>query len=242
MGLLKAETGMRRECSYTVYLPDSYSNGDAVYPVIFVQDGELFAKVAEAVFASLSQEGQTGRIVVSVSSPDRMDAYTPWSSPSIHPESPPFGGHGCEYLHFLTEDLHPFLASRYRMRTDRLHTAITGFSLGGLLALYTLYAVPAFGQVAAISPSCWYPGWINFIQENELVVPNARVLLVAGRAEGNNRPYPLSNFTQYLKDTHTILGSRLAHPPAAISWDDGTHPQYQKERQEKAFRWLFDIA
>lgn len=238
MGLFQAETGTRQGHSYTVYLPDSYSEGNTLYAVVFVQDGDRFSKIVEQVFTSLPKEGKTEHIVVGVSSPDRMDAYTPW--PAVHLTFSPFGGHGSDYLHFLAEDLRSFLASRYRMRTDKEHTAITGFSLGGLISLYALYTVPVFGQIAAISPSCWYPGWTDFIQKNKPLVPKARVLFVAGRTEGNGKPYPLNQCTQYLEKTRTVLGTRLDQPLEPIVWDDGTHTQYQLDRQQKAFRWLFN--
>ena len=67
------------------------------------------------------------------------------------------GGEAAAYGRLMTEELMPWIASLYRVRTEREHTGVGGSSLGGLVSLYLGLRFPQyFGKLAVLSPSVWW--------------------------------------------------------------------------------------
>jgi hypothetical protein len=59
------------------------------------------------------------------------------------------------FLAFINDELKPLIEAKYRIDAgDQTHV---GMSLGGLFALYALFAAPqSFQRVVALSPSIWW--------------------------------------------------------------------------------------
>src|ERR1017187_10748548 len=67
------------------------------------------------------------------------------------------GGEAAEYGLMLTAEILPWIAEKYRARTEREHTGLGGSSLGGLVTLYLgLRYAALFGKLAVLSPSVWW--------------------------------------------------------------------------------------
>jgi len=63
------------------------------------------------------------------------------------------------FASFLAEELMPFARDKYKLSCDPRDTTITGFSLGGLNAMYLgLTQSETFGRVLSQSGSFWYQG------------------------------------------------------------------------------------
>jgi predicted alpha/beta superfamily hydrolase len=76
-------------------------------------------------------------------------------------------GGALAFLDFLESEVKPFIASRYPV--DRNDQTLTGASLGGLFALYTLFTAPsAFQRYVAISPAIYWGERKLFELEAEL--------------------------------------------------------------------------
>lgn len=72
------------------------------------------------------------------------------------------------YLHFLTEELKPYVDANYATYTDAKHTAIMGSSMGGLISMYAICEYPdIFGSAACLSTH-----WVGVFTDNE-TIPNA---------------------------------------------------------------------
>jgi predicted alpha/beta superfamily hydrolase len=74
--------------------------------------------------------------------------------PGEVPEATNAGG-AAAFLAFINDELKPLVEARHRIDTaDQTHA---GMSLGGLFALYALFAAPgSFQRVVALSPSIWW--------------------------------------------------------------------------------------
>ena len=133
------------------------------YPVLYVLDGNaMFAAFAET--RRIQEYYDVGKaIVVGVGYPGdqpydarRLNDYTP---PLLDP--PPANvrrlaqyksGGQDKFLDFLTGKLRTEIGKRYKINADR--QSLFGHSLGGLVALHTLYTRPqAFYSIVAASPS-----------------------------------------------------------------------------------------
>jgi predicted alpha/beta superfamily hydrolase len=163
-----------------VWLPPSYGKDPHKrYPVLYMHDGQnLFDRSLSYTGVDWDIDGAMTRlidageireaIVVGIwNTPLRFAEYMPKAP--VHTEVVGSGIEGRpigrtqdirsdEYLHFLVDELKPFIDTRYRTLTGRDDTLVMGSSMGGLISLYAAAQYPdVFGGVGAVSthwPAC----------------------------------------------------------------------------------------
>jgi predicted alpha/beta superfamily hydrolase len=121
---------------YRVSLPENYaSNPDAHYPLLLLLDGQRYGDLVADNAIFLAKIGEIPEhIIVAVDSGNRLRDFTPTDSPDWEGD----GGAG-NFLAFLQKELLPQIEKDYRVARPHV---IWGHSLGGLFAMYTLYAGP----------------------------------------------------------------------------------------------------
>ena len=98
------------------------------------------------------------------------------------------------FVRFLATELKPHIDAGYRTLPDRGHTFLSGFSLGGVLALYGGWQrSETFGAVAPQSGSFWVPNFTARVLSEPR--PNLRVYCDAGTAEATIYPPTFEIFT-----------------------------------------------
>jgi predicted alpha/beta superfamily hydrolase len=137
-----------------VHLPETYQEGDARYPVLYVLDGGdyfvPFAGMAEylSLFEMIPE-----MIVVAVAHGDRMKEFTYTKANATTGDWPTSGG-AESFRKFLADELIPYIDSSYRTHPFRI---LVGHSLGGLFAVETLIRNPnTFQATIAMSPSLYW--------------------------------------------------------------------------------------
>jgi predicted alpha/beta superfamily hydrolase len=152
-----------------IWLPPSYEDGEARYPVIYFHDGQnvfrpggpfgcWFAEDAAA------EEMKAGRmreaIIVAVPNNEadggraRMTEYQPPAD--VNPRDPSRGKGICDrYAEFLVGRVKPAIDAKYRTLPDRENTAVAGSSMGGLVSLWLGLNTDTFGAVGVFSPAFW---------------------------------------------------------------------------------------
>ena len=139
-------------------------------PVIYVLDGNslfpLAAHVAKAFGLFSSQV--PGVLVVSIGYPrdaalsyaENVKTQLAWRtrdlSPPVTAGTQPEGtGGAADFLGFITQELKPFIASRYAVNPEE--QTLAGHSLAALFAVYTMFSdARAFSRYVAISPSLFW--------------------------------------------------------------------------------------
>ena len=145
-----------------LYLPDDYDKNDERYTVLYMFDGHNLFYDNDATFGkSLGlKEFLDGwwkkLIVVGIACAgedrQRMQEYCPYDIVSRHHGH--VHGRGHETFEWITHQLKPFIDSRYPTWPHREATAIAGYSLGGMMALYGVLKLNAvFSKAAVISPA-----------------------------------------------------------------------------------------
>ena len=139
-----------------LYLPSGGVKADT--PVIIALDGQNMPawRLAETV-GELEKSGAiVAPIVVAVpNSPQRIDEYGLAGTPD-------YAGRGklaAEFQRYLTEQVLPAVAVRYRLQLAPERTGVMGASLGGLAALDLAWHRPdLFGFAGVFSGSLWWRG------------------------------------------------------------------------------------
>ncbi len=152
-----------------IYLPESYSDSEKSYPVIYMHDGQnLFNNSTsfagewnvDETMDSLITAGNKEAIIIGIDNGGeyRIDELTPFSNNEYG------GGNGSKYLEFIVKTLKPYIDNNYRTLSDRNNTAIMGSSLGGLISFYAILKYKkVFSKAGVMSPSFWFSNNIYFI-------------------------------------------------------------------------------
>jgi enterochelin esterase-like enzyme len=209
-----------------VYVPPEYDrHPERTYPVLYMHDGQnLFDgrtsfipgrtwQVREHADAAIEAGEVEPLVIVGIynTGDRRLAEYTyerDWQRG---------GGEAAKYGLLLTEELLPWIASRYRVRTDRHSTGLGGSSLGGLVTLYLgLRHARNFGKLAVMSPSVWWNhksilGYLN--EQAPQVWERPRMWLDVGDHEGRRT----------LQDTE-----HLARRLRANGWVDGESLHFER--------------
>jgi uncharacterized protein len=158
-----------------IYLPPGYQQDSAkAYPVIYLLDGsadEDFIHVAGIVqFLNFPWVDMLPKsILVGIANVDRKRDFTFPTQNENDLKASPGSGHSGAFIHFLKEELQPYIQSHYRTTPQK---TLIGESLGGLLATEILIKEPQlFSQYIIVSPSLW---WNNesLLKEGRRLMPS----------------------------------------------------------------------
>ncbi len=108
-----------------------------------------------------------------------------------------------------------------------------GYSLAGLFALWTATKTELFTGVAAASPSVWFPGWPDYVQEHPILAK--RVYLSLGDREERTKNPVLAAVGDRIRALHESL--REEHT-TVLEWNPGNHFRDSEGRTAKAFSWV----
>jgi len=206
-----------------VYLPPGYAVAGRRYPVLYVLDGEWIFEGRGLMHVNRICEELIRRrdiepiIVVAIASggtTQRFWDYTPWQ----YRPSPPTGG-GDNFVRAIRDTLKPAIDRRFRTRADAGHTAITGFSLGGLMAAYAGYAYDGtFGRVGACSPS-YHAGQMITLARDTGRPPGLLKFYQDTGYPDDNRIYPMEDVARAQGFRFGVDFMSLT-VPGAIHWFD----------------------
>jgi predicted alpha/beta superfamily hydrolase len=179
--------------SLTVYLPPEYVAGNGPYPLLLLHDGQnLFDParafggqtwhVQETADALIASDAIPPLVIVGVDhgGDARVREYTPT------PGNQPGAGQLALHCRFMIEDVVPFLARTYAVRTDADGLGLGGSSLGALATIGIAVSAPGrFGRLIAMSPSVWWDrrAILRPIRRAPLS-PLPRIWIDAGAKEG----------------------------------------------------------
>ena len=232
-----------------VYLPPGYDQEpERTYPVLYMQDGQnlfdgrtSFIKDRTWQMREQADEAIEGGeveplIIVGIynTGDRRLAEYTherDWQRG---------GGEAAKYGLLLIEELQPWIASQYRVRTDRESTGLGGSSLGGLVTLYLgLRHAHRFGKLAVLSPSVWWNhksilGYLN--ERAPQIWERPRMWLDVGDKEGRRTLHDAEQLAQRLRANGWTPGNTLHFERVP----DGTHDEASwAHRVKPMLRFLF---
>jgi predicted alpha/beta superfamily hydrolase len=146
--LASSVLGEDREVSVT--LPPGYATGNLKYPVLYLLDGRTHEQHGNAAAEFLSRYGLVPpMILVAVYNVDRTRDFSP-----VHDASMPTSGGAAKFLHFLANELAPYVDANYRASG---FTVVMGHSFGGTFISYALLEKPElFDGYISVSPFLQY--------------------------------------------------------------------------------------
>jgi len=229
-----------------ISLPDDYEKTDKKYPVLYLLDGDIAYGMATSIARYLQFGNNIPELIIvgigygalnrRAGNMRRRD-YTI----SVMRGKPGTGG-APKFRTFLKEELLPFIDTTYRTNPD--DRTISGYSLGGLFAIYSMFTEPGlFNRYIIGSPHLL---WDNFrifdVQEDafdKLEDINAKVFISVGSEEDEERYFnPIDEMVTRIEekefkslklDTKVFDGgTHLICPPEALAY--GLVSVFSKEK------------
>jgi predicted alpha/beta superfamily hydrolase len=232
-----------------VYLPPGYDDeAERTYPVLYMHDGQNLFDGRTSFIKNRTWEmrEQTDEVIeagevepliivgIYNTGEHRLAEYT------HERDGQRGGGEADRYGLLLTEELMPWIASQYRVRTDRESTGLAGSSLGGLVTLYLgLRFAHHFGKLAVLSPSVWWNhksilGYLN--ERAPQIWGRPKMWLDVGDREGQRTLRDAEMLARRLKANGWVPGHSLHFERVP----DGTHDESSWGRRVKPMlRFLF---
>ena len=155
--------------------------------------------------------------VVAYVVPDWDSSLTPWPA-TVGARS--FGEGASSTLASVLSSLPP--ASRY---------FLGGYSLAGLFSLWASCETSVFSGVAAVSPSVWYPGFVDYYCSSSVLASS--VYLSLGDKESRTRDSVMATVADCISDCYSHVASR-----GVLEWNKGGHFTSPSSRMARGFSWL----
>ena len=106
-----------------------------------------------------------------------------------------------------------------------------GYSLAGLFSLWASCETSVFSGVAAVSPSVWYPGFVDYYCSSSVLASS--VYLSLGDRESRTRDPVMATVGDCINACYSHVASR-----GMLEWNKGGHFTSPSERMARGFSWL----
>ena len=164
--------------SVTVY----YNIIDENAKMFLIQDGDLLEKFDNNILGR-AKKNISNFIMVYIRPIERNLEYTPWEEESYTAHIDRFCGGADKYLDTLDNEIIPRIIKDLGMKIKEDNIYLAGASLGGLLSAYGLYEYPEIGGAIMVSPSFWYPGFLNYMESKDVDLTGKTIYMDIGEEE-----------------------------------------------------------
>ncbi len=195
-----------------------------------VDDHDLEGMEAEAK-ALEEASGSKDWCIAAVPVSDWNHDLAPWPAPPVFGKQA-FGDGAEETLRGLLEDVIPELDKKYPAKDRRYY--LCGYSLAGFFSLWAASKTDRFAAVAAVSPSVWYPGWLDYAAENPMKTP--RIYLSLGDKEEKTKNPVMAKVGEAIREQHRILENTGVE--TCLEWNPGNHFKDFDKRMARGLAWI----
>ena len=166
---------------------------------------------------------------------DWQSELTPWTAPAVFGKVP-FGEGASATLSFIKDTLIPQLEQMELFDKNGMQCVFGGYSLAGFFALWSSYQTKLFGGIAAVSPSVWYPQWMEYAEKNRPLATS--VYLSLGDKEEKTKNPTMAQVGNCIRKQQELLAAQGIN--TILEWNPGNHFQHSDERTAKGFAWLIN--
>ena len=160
---------------------------------------------------------------------------SPWPAEPVFGQVP-FGAGAADTLQFILGSLIPALEGRRGAAFPACF--LGGYSLAGLFALWAGYQSSRFDGIAAVSPSVWFPGWMEHAEKH--VSQASWVYLSLGDKEEKARNPVMARVGDCIRRQAALLRDDEGVTASTLEWNAGNHFRDAALRTAKGFAWVLN--
>ena len=167
---------------------------------------------------------------------DWNSELTPWEMPLLRGKGN-FGDGAAGTLEFIKNDLILAVSEYINIENKEIKYILGGYSLAGLFSLWSGYQTDIFEGIAAVSPSVWYKGWIEYVAAGKPL--SEKIYLSLGDTEEKTKHQILSKIGDNIRKQHEIL-EKSENVKTVLEWNEGNHFKNPDIRTAKGFLWVMN--
>ena len=167
---------------------------------------------------------------------DWNSELTPWEMPLLRGKGN-FGDGAAGTLEFIKNDLILAVSEYINIENKEIKYILGGYSLAGLFSLWSGYQTDIFEGIAAVSPSVWYKGWIEYVEAGKPL--SEKIYLSLGDTEEKTKHQILSKIGENIRKQHEIL-EKSGNVKTVLEWNEGNHFKNPDIRTAKGFLWVME--
>ena len=209
------------------------TNSNNKFPLVILH---TFQGEGKEVFEKCIELGCENFALAAIGNLNWNHDLSPWPTPNIGNNKYGFGG-ADGYIRKLTNEI--MSGIRAKLGFEPEFSAIAGYSLAGLFALYAAYRTDIFSRVASVSGSLWFPGFTEFAETNKFAKNPDLIYLSLGDAEAKTRDKNLAPVRKNTEKLAEIYKSQ--NIPTIFELNPGNHFTETILRTAKGIKNLFDF-
>lgn len=223
MKIQELQFGHRRVCLYKLV----EGTAPLVYSIDYHENGQLLLEACQQV-------GCEGFNLVTISGLHWNQELSPWPVETVVSKNDNFAGEAGQWLPLLTDEVLP--------QVERLLDAppawrmLAGYSLAGLFAVWAAFQTDLFTRILSASGSMWYPGWLEYAAEYQLVADVQGIYLSVGEQESTSRNAVLQTVGERTQAIAALMAERGI--PSKFELNPGNHFKNPPLRVVKGIKWL----
>ena len=165
---------------------------------------------------------------------DWNNELSPWQAPPAFGKKS-FGSEAKDTLEFIESRLIPTVKEKFNLDDD-IKYILGGYSLAALFSLWSAYKSNTFSGIAAASPSVWFNGWEEFINNNTPL--SNTIYLSLGDTEEKTKNKVMSAVGDNIRKQEQLLKNDKIN--IILEWNKGGHFSDSDLRVAKAFVWCIE--
>ncbi len=177
-----------------------------------------------------------GATIVVITGMDWQNVFSPWPAPGVPKGTADFKGESPEFLDLLQKDVIPRVETELGIEPD-VERSLIGVSMSGLFALWQWMVCDTFTNIASLSGSFWYKGFVEWIKGLTIPVKKGKGFFLLGDKESSSK---VKEFDTVAENTQEII-SLLKDAGIDVTFESvaGNHYSDPIPRLEKAFEALY---
>lgn len=177
-----------------------------------------------------------GVTIVVITGMDWQNVFSPWQAAGVPKGDPDFKGESPEFLNLLQTKVIPQVEETLQVNKD-VERSLVGVSMSGLFALWQWMECDTFRNIASLSGSFWYEGFIEWMQKVQIPYKSGKGFFLLGDQESKSN---IKAFQSVAIDTERII-TLLKDNGIRVEFESvpGNHFSDALPRLEKAFTALY---
>lgn len=172
--------------------------------------------------------------LAAISNLDWNHDMSPWPVPPLDASDVPCTGGADAYLKLLTEKIVPEVEGS--LGTKPAFSALAGYSLAGLFAVYSVYKTDVFTRIASASGSFWFPDFTDFVKEQPMKAKPEKLYLSLGDKESHTRNPILATVEERTERLYGWYKERGID--TVFVHNQGNHFKEPAQRMAQGIQWI----
>lgn len=145
--------------------------------------------------------------IVVITGMDWQNVFSPWPAKGVPKGSPDFKGESAEFLELLQHSVIPQI-EKYMGYTVAPERTLVGVSMSGLFALWQWMVCDTFTNIACLSGSFWYEGFVEWLRSRAIPSKTGKAYFLLGNREAKSKVKAFATVAENTQEIISLLDSR----------------------------------